>query len=346
MTLERRKNRDCRILVAFTLLVLGAVAPKVVEPIAEKTRFTYRPDPERDQASGVATVFNGLRMSLADMCYNKSSYYQHRGARYRKLEEDFLSDQIREDAESEAAPDRGTSPSAAAGKDTQPRESLRKGSDNGHHEDAGHDHTAHDHEVVPLILTPEEDFRGIIGEVERQVKPYSREHVDHIKGQERQSLPWLRLATWINPDHDMAWIAMAFWLQATKQEHKALEAIELLERARALNRPRENEPYRKQALLYMLGHLYLIEADNPRKAREILEESYELGTRDFDELDPVQRDWLNFCVRDLVQSCRRLGLHQSAIDYCTSGILLFPDDGTLYRVRTREQALLDAKKPK
>ena len=341
MDLRRQTSAHRRILVIFALIVLGAVAPRVVKPIAGRMQIPYTPDPKRDQTSGVLTVLRGLQMSLADICFNKSTEYQHDGVRYRQLEEDIAGNLLRDQAESDATDDVESTPSATVPPDVETTPSIavpkpdRQESSHEGHDHEGHDHEEHAHKAVPFILMPEEDFRGVIGEVERQVKPYSAEHVHHKKTNERESLPWLRLATWINPEHEMSWIAMAFWLQGTKNERGASEAIELLERARALNRPREDEPYAKHALLYMLGHLYFVDARQPQKAVEVLDEAFRLGARDFVHLDPVQQDWLNFCVRDLVQASRKLGRYQQALDYCTSGLALYPEDWTLHRTRTR-----------
>ncbi|KPL12234.1 hypothetical protein AMJ85_01500 [candidate division BRC1 bacterium SM23_51] len=311
--------------VVFGLATLGAISPVVVEPIAEQIRFTVMPDRERDRSSGVVQLFRGFQMSLADMCYNKSTHYQHRGVRYRIACEDTLDNRLKEDQQRHlAATEEATSPPVDAVTDA--------------HEHEGHEHE--DHEHPPLIPTAETDFRGILGNVEREIKPFSIAHVPHVKPQE--ALPWLRLATWINPEHEKAWVATAFWLQGTKRSNPEAtsQAIALMEQAVALNPPREGQPYDKQGLVYMFAHLYLAEAKNPRKALEILQPAIERGERDFDQLDAVQRDWLLFNFRDAAHACRKLGLHEEAIEICKRGIELYPEDGTLRIALRREGRLL------
>jgi len=109
--------------VVFGLATLGAISPVVVEPIAEQIRFTVMPDRERDRSSGVVQLFRGFQMSLADMCYNKSTHYQHRGVRYRIACEDTLDNRLKEDQQRHlAATEEATSPPVDAVTDAHEHE--------------------------------------------------------------------------------------------------------------------------------------------------------------------------------------------------------------------------------
>ncbi|MCX8037115.1 MAG: tetratricopeptide repeat protein [Candidatus Sumerlaeia bacterium] len=321
------------VIVAVGLLALAGVGPLVVEPMARNIRLTRTPKFERDRSSAIVQAFRGLQMSLADICYAKSTEYQHSGIIYRTPCEDTLDADIREERQqTDAALEGGTASPAPAGKPAKtapkkpvPSKSARQEPD---HDHEGHDH---EHEHATMIPPKEADFRGIIGHVEREVKPFSLTHAAHSKPEE--ALPWLRLATWINPEHEMSWVAMAFWLQRTRKggrNPQAVEqAIELLERARALNPPQENQPFAKQGLIYMLGHLYLMEKKDYAKAIEVLEPAIKRGEADFAKLDAVQRDWLSFSFRDAVEAYKNLGQTDKAMDLAARGIVLFPDDGPL-----------------
>jgi tetratricopeptide (TPR) repeat protein len=333
MTIALAKSSQRWVVVVGALLVLTTISPLIVEPVASQIRLTLMPDRERDESGGMVQILRNLQLSLADICYAQSTHYQHRGILYQIEDENILGEDIKEQrSQTEAA--EGTTSTAAVS--PKPATAPAAESHESEHDEKGHKH-------LTIIPSRNEDFRGIIGDVEREVKPFDITHVSHE--QPSEALPWLRLATWINPTHENAWIATAFWLQGTQRKNpKAVsQAIALLEQARALNPPRPGQPYDKQGLNYMLGHLYLIGAGNPAKAIEILQPVVDRGESDFAQLNEVQRDWLSFSFRDAVQAYRKLGLHDKAIDLCHRGIRLFPDDRPLRSALRREQRLLEKK---
>jgi len=342
MALEKPSQRW--VFVGGLLAVIAGVAPLIVRPVTGQIRVTLIPDEERDKSSGVLQVFRGLQMSLADICYNKSTVYQHSGILYQIEDEDIVSEDIRDEQRGATVVAESTSPTAPialkGGKKAVTTAAAHKTGDHEHEEDQ------HVHPRLTTISPREQDFRGIIGDVERAVKPFDLAHVRHVKPEE--ALPWLRLATWINPDHEMAWVATAFWLQGTKARNAnaTSQAIALLEQARLLNLPREGRPFEKHGLVYELAHLYLMEAKNPARALEILEPIVTRGEKDFAQLDPVQRDWLSFNFRDTVEACKKLGLHEKAVEYGRRGVALFPDDGPLRVSLRREIQLLQKGKGK
>ena len=318
--------------VAGGLLVLAAISPLIVEPVVGQIRVSLIPDGERDQSSGAVQVLRSLQLSLADICYAKSTHYQHRGILYQREDENILGEDIKEQRSQAEAVEGSTSTAAAVA----PKPAAGPRAESHEEGEKGHKH-------LTLIPAADDDFRGVVGDVEREVKPFDITHVEHE--QPSEALPWLRLATWINPTHENAWIATAFWLQGTerKNPNAVNQAIALLEQARALNPPRKGQPYDKQGLNYMLAHLYLVGAGNPAKALEILKPVIERGESDFAQLDAVQRDWLSFSFRDAVQAYRKLGLRENLIDLCNRGIKLFPDDRPLRSALRREQRSLEKK---
>jgi hypothetical protein len=322
------------LLVVLGLTVMGAIGPRIVDPMAKKIRLTRQVDPERDKSSGIVRLFRGFQLSLADMCYNKSTEYQHSGILYRDFDEDILADEVAEDQQKDTVDSGDGATTATEGShspDDEHAHETEPADEHEHEDEHGHDH-AHP-EVPNLILGPEEDFRGIIGDVERLVKPYTTEHVPHVKAKE--SLPWLWLATWINPEHEKAWVALSFFLHGSKAPDATTQAITLLERAFRANPRREGVPYDKYGLRYMLAHLYFVEAQNLQRAIEIYQETIRWGLKDYNQLDPIQKDWLNFSFRDAVQLYRHLGEYDKALDLCNLGIKLFPDDGPMRKTRRR-----------
>jgi len=327
MTALLQKSSSRWILVVVGLVVMAAISPFVVDPIARQIQFSMMPNPARDQSSGVLQLFRGFQMSLADICYNKSTLYQHRGVRYSiALHEDILGDEVKQEQDTVAkAAEEGT---------TTPAKTAEHAGAEGAPAAGPHHH----HHHITVIPTKANDFRGIIGEVERNVKPFATYHVHHTKPEE--ALPWLRLATWINPQHEKAWVATAFWLHRTRTPHATSKAISIMEQAIAINPLRKGVPYKKQGIPYMLGNLYLFSAKRPDKAYEVLIKAVEHGEKDFAELDSVEREWLLFNFRNLVFACRKLKRHEEAIQICKRGLALFPEDGPLRKALKKEQRLL------
>ena len=83
-----------------------------------------------------------------------------------------------------------------------------------HQEDVGvtHENAGDGHEAQTLIRAPGADFRGLIGELEREVKPFNdaSTHAMHTDG--KQILPWFRLATLSDGQHIRAYTIGAYWL--------------------------------------------------------------------------------------------------------------------------------------
>jgi tetratricopeptide (TPR) repeat protein len=326
-------------LVAVGLAILAAISPPIVGPMTDRIRFSLMPDRERDESSGIVRLFRSFQMSLADTCYAKSTHYQHRGILYQKIDENILDEKISEEQDRFAGTETTTSPAAVTPKRDDQHEQPVAGEEHKDEARATDEH-GHVHRGITFIPTAENDFRGIIGDVEREVKPFDTSHVEHTEPIE--ALPWLRLATWINPEHENAWVATAFWLKGTTRQNPdaTTRAIALLERALALNPPRKGQPYEKQGLVFMLGQIYLFTAKNPRRAFSVLEVAIKRGEEDFAQLDEVQRDWLSYNFRNAALACRQLGQHEKAIEICKRGIALFPDDRPLQTHLRREQQLL------
>jgi tetratricopeptide (TPR) repeat protein len=328
------------LIVIVGLLVLAGVSPRLVGPMASRIRFTVTPNEELDRSSGLIKIFRGFQMSLADICYNKSAIYTHNGIRYTSLGEDILAEHIADQQEEDTQA--ATNPtSATAARDA-------------------HDHEHGGREDVLAITPQEHDFRGIIGRVEREVKPFPKRlvgpkgeaayaHPPHVK--EEEALPWLRIATLINPEHQQAWVGAASLVQHAKTPEASSRAIALLEQALQLNPLIPDKPYDKYSLVYLLAHLYLVKAKNPRRTIEILAPAIDHGEKDFPLLDAllglgesqIQKDWLNYCFRDAVLAYREMGDYDKAIQTAQRAIRLFPEDGPL---RTMLRRMVQSQKEK
>lgn len=75
-----------------------------------------------------------------------------------------------------------------------------------------------------LIPPPEEDFRGFVGHLERNIRPWRDPSLAHIHSDGRELLPWYRLMTLSDPHYIRGFILGAFWLEREDPE-EALKFI-------------------------------------------------------------------------------------------------------------------------
>lgn len=94
------------------------------------------------------------------------------------------------------------------------------------HDHEGHDHEGHDHaEAATLIRTEATDFRGFLGNLEREVKPWQDPSAQHELASGAELLPWYRLITLSNPHFVRAYRVGAMWLSFEGHEEQALEFL-------------------------------------------------------------------------------------------------------------------------
>ncbi len=91
-----------------------------------------------------------------------------------------------------------------------------------------------------LIRTPSDDWRGFIGDLEREIKPWSSPefHMTHQKGVEL--LPWFRLMTLVNPHRIRGYRIGAFLLMSSGEEDGLMKAREFIEEG-IKNNPKNHE---------------------------------------------------------------------------------------------------------
>jgi hypothetical protein len=117
-----------------------------------------------------------------------------------------------------------------------------------HHDHAGHDHAAHeetgedahehhdDHSMVPTIIrTADKDFRGFIGDLERQIKPWRNPSEGHKHTPGTELLPWYRLGTYSDPQNVRMYMIGSWWLKTLRTPEQIQEALRFLDEGIANN---------------------------------------------------------------------------------------------------------------
>jgi len=95
----------------------------------------------------------------------------------------------------------------------------------------GHDH--HDREpgccpggTPTLIRTASQDFRGFIGALERETKPFQDPKLPHHHGRKEELLPWYRVMTLADPHNVRGYMVGTMLLSFAKKTDEALSFIE------------------------------------------------------------------------------------------------------------------------
>ncbi len=153
-----------------------------------------RDDEERIQrnSSALATMLGEFRTSMSDIMFIKTERYLHGGVGY-----------LPHHAES--------APSAGDLADEVDEHQGELGIPD--------DDEVDDHSGTPtLIPAAGQDFRGFIGRLHREVKPWRDPDKPHIHTDGRELLPWFRIMTATDPHYVRGYVAGGFWVQSHSTE--------------------------------------------------------------------------------------------------------------------------------
>ena len=186
------------------------------------------------------------------------------------------------------------------------------GTDEHDHEEAGH---------VYVIPPARDDFRGLLGNLERNVKPYLAPNGrPYTKGND-QTVPFYRLMTWADPHFIPGYTVGAFFLaDAGRGADQALEFL----REGARHNPTSFE------IQVELGHAYLIYKKAPERAIPHLRRAMALvPPRELTEVE--QEAHLN-AYRWLAYCHVRAGQPAEALKVAREGLRIWPGDVTFRTV--------------
>lgn len=277
---------------SVVLIILAAFMAKYLMPYFADEETGFQPDSVQIDSPVAAQLVKELKFSMADMMWLKTEEYIHDGIQHRRKE-----------------------------KDADHEDHAHKEEDY-QYQEQGHG-LKHDHGTT-LIPSKEDDFRGILGDIQRETQPYVRGH--KMGSNLEELLPWLRLTTLANPHHIAAHRATAFFLASYM--NKPAVAIETIQDALKLN------PDNPQLLL-VLGRLHFYDRKDPRKAEEIFKSviaHWEESDRDWDEDDrfATMQAYLHagYCHEAKRES-------SEAVQWATRGLREFPEYRPLSRLIAR-----------
>lgn len=175
------------------------------------------PDQEKQELrnqSAIAVILGDIRANLSDLIFIKTERYLHSGVAY--------------------LPHLDTEEMVKSG-NIQARKQDKPAVHHHHEEGEDHSHSHEEEAVVTVIRPPEEDFRGFVGDLEREVKPWLPPGSPDVHTKGTELLPWYRLATLGNPRNERAYMIGAWWLKSLQDEKMLHEAVKFLEEGIANN---------------------------------------------------------------------------------------------------------------
>lgn len=154
-------------------------------------------------SSAVAQLFGELRSSMSDIVYLKTERYLHGGIAYSSH----------------------LNVAKSVQQETQEytEHELEVGEE--HYEGDGHDHGNDDAGTATLIPTSNQDYRGFIGDFERQVRPWLDPSVPHVHSSGKELLPWYRIMTLSDPQSVRGYMIGSYWLLNANKFDEAYEFI-------------------------------------------------------------------------------------------------------------------------
>ncbi len=139
----------------------------------------------RRNSSALAAMLGEFRTSMSDIMFIKTERYLHAGIGYLPHHDETVL---------------SVAELADAVEDPQRELGMR---------DTEKEHAGH----PALIPAREHDFRGFVGILHRQVKPWRDPSKPHIHTDGRELLPWFRVMTMSDPHYVRGYLAGGFWLQ-------------------------------------------------------------------------------------------------------------------------------------
>ena len=171
---------------------------------------------EQRNSSAVAQILGQFRTDLGDLLFIKTEAYLDSGVLYQPH-----IDMAKMQSTGETANRIADAPAGVGQGDPHHHDDSTTCTVDHDHEDE-HDHGHH--HVPTIIPTALDDFRGFIGSMQRQVKPWRDPSEPHQHTNGVELLPWYRLATLGDPQNVRSYMIGAWWLKSMHKPEQLAEA--------------------------------------------------------------------------------------------------------------------------
>lgn len=267
---------------------IGSALGKSAAPHVEVRGAGMTPQMQtRMEESAAASLFGQFRSSAADFLWLKVDKYLHNGIELRGLTEQEKSKQAADEVRTAAA-------DVAGGFKQHAKETT-------------------------IIPSAKNDWRGIIGDVERAVQPYD-DMSNHTHRDPKEALPLFRLMTASNPQFIPGYVTGAAMI--ARDNTKYTEALAFLKEGEA-NNPNSIE------IKTEIGMFYVAKVREYAKAVQPLTESLTIASRrDPGTLTEEEKEAWQNAFRWLVLTYRYQSDRENAHRVAVAGLKVFQDDVT------------------
>jgi len=178
---------------ALGCLLAAAFLSTQINPDAYREGYSRDPllRAEVNQSS-LARILGEFRTGASDMLFIKTERYLHSGVGYvPHLTEDLLTVQGTDKGVDEHLAEMG---------------------------DAEEDVFEHEEEAEVLVPRAESDYRGWIGDMHREIKPWLDPSIPHRHTDGKELIPWFKMMTLSDPGYIRGYVVGAFWLKRHQPE--------------------------------------------------------------------------------------------------------------------------------
>ena len=186
--------------------------------------------------------------------------------------------------------------------------------------------------VVTSVPSPDRDFRGWLGDLERSTAPY-KDMKNHSHNDPEQSIPLFRLMTWIDPNFVEGWTTGSTVIARDRSQKGTDKALEFLNEGLKANPE-------SVSILDEIAFIYITRDKDLGNAVTYLERARQSGLKHIHGMQDDDREdfmevyrWLGLCYRDL-------GERGKMNDVLAEGHQMFPDDPVISMLQNPPPAIL------
>lgn len=171
---------------------------------------------------------------------------------------------------------------------------------------------------VTIIPDASRDFRGVFGDVERAISPWTAKQ-NYKQNDPRQCLPLFRLMTWLDPYFVEGWTTGAMVIGMGYKEENTEKALQFLREGLQHNPDCVDIPM-------MFAMLNLTRRKEYKSAERFLIQAIKNGKSRYETLSENEKSALQNSYRWLALIYRDTGQTAKLMSTAKEGLLLFPDD--------------------
>jgi len=244
--------------------------------------------------SAVATILGEIRSSMSDIMFYKTELYLHSGVAYKlNLDYEALSSKGQ-------VVDLGKPTANLKASQVSHETATAKAPEHGHENEPelpkGEEEIFHCEGADTVIPRQINDFRGFIGDLQREVKPWIDPSKPHLHTDGTELLPWYRLMTLSDPHYIRGYMIGAWWLKRQRKNTQLEAAVNFLKEGIS------NNPEAFQ--LYLMRGEIMHTLGQNQEAKRSFKEAAELAVKQRPAGGKISKQWTEYNEEDALASMR------------------------------------------